>query len=205
MATTAQQLLQELSTRYPRPTNAQALAALRAFGHATSSAEAAERAGFPSSTARSFCLPLGILPRMRLRAAGWRKPGDAIRVSTSDEWTAPYDGALWEPLGTFVDQAAKTSIEQGAHLDEDLARADSPALAQAADDLAAELAIIREALADRCEPFFVPRRRGAMPVPNTVCMASIEARRRGKDIPVPRRAAVPWWAWAVLIYALAAR
>jgi hypothetical protein len=201
--TAAQQLLQELSSRWPRPTNAQALAALRAFGHATATDEAAAHAGFPPMVARAFCLPLGVLPRMRLRAAGWRKPGDAIRNATSEQWAAAYDGPLWEVLGTFVDLAAKHNIEQGARLDEDIATGDSATLAQAADDLAAELAIIQAALADHCEPYLVPRRRGAVPEPNAPCMASIAVRRRSGDVPVPRRPEVPWWVWAFAFVALA--
>lgn len=195
-ATAAERLHAEKSAAHPRPTNAQALAALRAFGWATGTADAAIAAGIRPTVARAFCLPLGVFPWLRLRTGGWRKRGGKLRDAESPLWREPFDGAVWNVVGTFVDEVAKLERAgalpggaQGAQWNDRLAAADPVAVAEALEELAGELAVLHEEKADVCQAYKVPRSRGVLPKADPVCLGTIAIARRAKDVEkiIPRR------------------
>ena len=198
MGATPREQFNSLSKRFPNPSNAVAIAALGAIFEFDSS-DSGVAAGLRADVARSFLQPLGIIPRMRLLAAGWTKPGDSFRKSTDSQWWRKrYAHRLWEPLGTWVDLLEKANLGQRFEFDEAIAKAEPSALSAEIAGAAVDLQVIQQAHADICAPFIIPGRRGALPEPNVVCLARIEAGDRLVDIqPIidKLRPSLPWWVW----------
>lgn len=194
-----------LSKRYPRPSNAQALAVLDAVFEFVD-ADSGERAGLPTPVARAFLHPLGIIPRMRLLACGWTKPGDKFRKASDRAWwTKRYQHPLWEPLGTWIDSLAHSDVGQRAMVfEEAIANAEPAALSRELATAVEDLRIIRAANADICAPFLIPRRRGVMPEANIVCITRIEAgdklEKHKEPIEAIFRPALPWWVVVGLVF-----
>lgn len=169
-------------------------------------AEAGEQAGLPTSTARAFLHPLGIIPRMRLLACGWTKPGDKFRKADDKAWwTKRYQHPLWEPLGTWIDSLAHSDVGQREMIfEEAIANADPAAISRELPTAVEDLAIIKRANADICAPFLIPRRRGVTPEANIVCITRIEAgdqlERNRDKIETIFRPALPWWVVVGLVF-----
>lgn len=162
-------------------------------------ADDARAGGIADVFASAYMMPLGILPRMRLLAFGWEKPGDTLRQPTDRAWWSKrYTSGgfaprkLWEPLSTYVDKVVPNTTP---HFPEDVAAMDATALARQRNATASELEDIQRVKADICAPFIIPARRGVVPTPETVCIARIEAARQGdKSKPlIPSRPGLPWW------------
>lgn len=196
-----------MRSRFPNPTNAQAVAALDALVP-QSDAPAAIARGWNVDVASSWLLPDGILPRMRLLAWGWTKPGDRFK-SPSDRawWGKRYQYPLWNPIETYVDQAERqdgTDSSGFVGWDDDLAAGDEAELSRSMpavvhDDLPA-------AMAKPCPEWLIPPGRGMAPIPNPSCLKG-PIRDIGKKI-IPILApgiSVPWWAWGIAILLITRR
>lgn len=155
-----------LASRWPRPTNAQALAVLDGLAPQWSAASSAIAAGVPS-TVETFLAPAGILPRMRLLACGWTKPGDTLRrPQDSAWWGAPYAFPLWNPLRTYASLVGSVAgVEMRP--DDDLASGDIAALSQSIVLLVDDAAPVFEA---PCPKWLIPPGRGQLPIPNPECL-----------------------------------
>lgn len=202
--TTPRQYLAYLKARFSGGlTNAQALAVLTAFGWFTGTVDAAVRAGMPVQLASAYLLPLGILARLRLTACGWRLPGNRLAAPTdAAHWARPFERRMWEALETYIDL---NPLEQGTRFNERLAAGDPAELRTALSAVQTELDIIAAEKADHCEPYFVPRRVGVVPGFDPICVASVEARRRGEQLQdnLRRRPAWPLLLGLLLIAAYA--
>jgi len=193
--------LRRLASRYPNPTNAQAVAALDAIWQADT-AESAIAAGWREDVASAFLPPDGIFPRMRLLAWGWTKPGDKFK-SPSDAkwWRSRYQYPLWNPIETWLDQALR-----GGHVDsfvweDDLAAGDPAELSRSLP------AVVRDDLPPvseaPCPKWLIPPGRGMMPIANPECL-----RKPAKDIidklrpqPTSPPGGLPWL-WLLAFMAL---
>jgi hypothetical protein len=204
--------IKSISTRFPKPSNCQALATLAAVFDA-GDIPTAEAAGWEHFTAQGWFLPDGILATMRLRACGWQSAGDKLRASDDHAWwDAPYDGALYVPLTTYVKTHPTADAE--FTFTEQLALGDPNALETELHNVQADLDIITEAFSDVCRPYLVPIRAGIQPQLDVPCAVAVSARRKAdpnKLFPLPdliRRGkqfsadALKLVAVAVLIYLL---
>lgn len=155
-----------LASLWPNANNAQALAVLEAVTQWVD-ASAAAAAGLPSTFAESFLAPDGILPRMRLLACGWTKPGDSFRrPDDASWWRQPYKFPLWAPLATYADALDKTG-DHAVNIDADVASGDIAALSQSLTQTVDDLKPVLEA---PCPKWTIPPGRGQMPVPNPECI-----------------------------------
>lgn len=170
-------LLASLSSRYPNPTNAVALAALDMFIDTDIAAveRQAESSGVsPPDELRRFLLPDGVFPRMRLLAWGWEKPGDRFRSPTDGAWwKARYQYPLWSVLDTYLLFAPPWLLSPenaGGELawDAELAAGDAGELSR---NLAAvverDLPPVTEA---PCPRYLIPPGRRQLPIPNPACV-----------------------------------
>lgn len=189
----------------PRPTNAQALAALNA---AFEPVDIDHADGYARDTAQRWVMPDGILPRMRLVACGWKNPGDRFRAAEDAAWWArPYELPMWVPLLTYA-QTSEKAGQVGWLWDDAMARGDSTALSHGIISAQSELDKIVAARSDKCLPYFVPKRAGVQPLPNKPCLVALAAARKGlpEKIPglkPPNPFHVPdWMYWAVIAYVI---
>jgi hypothetical protein len=196
------QQLSSLSRRFPRPTNQVALAAALSVWQPVNARAIPD---VHSGTAESFAMPLGVLPRMALLAAGWTKPGDKLREPNDTKWwQSTYKFALWNPLLTWADVLAnRENGEPPFDWHAQVASGDTVAISDALQRVADDLRDIQAVKADRCMPYKIPTKRGEMPTPNVVCLAQLapETRReeieRGVDKLLPSLD-LPWWLWVGL-------
>lgn len=173
--------IDSLSRSVPRPTNAQALAALEAQWEATDK-DAAVAGGFPEDVAEAYFMTLGILPRMRMLACGWTKPGDKMRLPTDAAWwAATYAHPLWAPLWTYANQVRASGATRPWSMDPQLASGEPGALSHSILGVASELAAITRLGHDVCAPYLIPRVRNVLPQPSAVCIARIGAKKKKDD------------------------
>lgn len=160
--------VRSLASRYPTPTNAVAVAALDSFVMTTAEREVAD--GVPAAVAIAFAAPDGILPRMRMLAWGWTKPGDKFR-SPQDAawWRSAYRYPLWAPLETLMDQLTRAGVApDGLVWDDDLARGSAAELSRSLPSVIQEDAPpVFEA---PCPKYIIPPSRGMMPILNPDCI-----------------------------------
>ena len=139
-----------------------------------------------------YVAPYGILPRMRLLAWGWTKPGDRFKSpSDSSWWRTTYQYPLWNPLETLVDQLQRASEEITVWWDEDLASGDEGELSRSfASVLQNDLPPVQEA---PCPRWIIPPGRGQLPIANPSCLE-----QPTKDIIaplLPKPESSSWWLW----------
>ena len=129
-----------------------------------------ERVGLRSDVARSFLLPEGIFPRMRLLAWGWTKKGDKFK-SPGDVawWKARYQFPLWNPIETYIQQATLSGNEPPAiQWDEELAAGDQAELSRSLPAVVEDdLPPVNEA---PCPKWLIPPGRGQTPIANPACI-----------------------------------
>ena len=216
-AQTAAEAIAVLSKAFPTPTNAQALAACVA------PFEISGGVAFPADAktkwAQPWMLPVGVIPRMRLAACGWTKPGDVLKAADDAAWWgAPFEMrapfslpkvSVWVTLATYV-----ATVEANAHdttwvLTQSLFDGDSSSisteLANIADDLAAMMVKPKGSTAafGDCAPFVAIPRPGAQPVLNVPCLTSLRDRTNPvKPIIDANKAALEIAKWLLVIYLL---
>jgi len=173
--------IRTLSSTYPSPTNAQAIAALDSFAAVTADQAIAD--GVREDVARSFYGPDGVLPRMRLLAWGWTNPGDLLRPPSDRKWwQAAYGRPLWNVLETLFSQLGDNA--QPLQWDAQEAAGDEAELSRSyAAVVADDLPPVNEA---PCPRYLIPPGRGQMPIPNPECLRK-PAREIAEKIPMPRR------------------
>lgn len=167
--------------------------------------KSAQQAGLSSITAVSFLWPNGILPRMRMLAAGFTKDGDKIKAATDSAWWGkPYAYPMWNPVGTYLDKCHAADLDGPFVWDEGVANAEPGALSQAIISIADEIDGLRKGKALGCAPFFIPARRGVMPTPNPACAAKDVARKIAEPIiePIRRQKGALADAGTVLLFVL---
>lgn len=178
------------SSRYPNPTNAQALSALESF--AWVGATDALRSGVPEDVARGFYPPDGVLPRMRLLAWGWQQMGDHFRSPQDRQWwSATYQYPLWAPLETLMGQLARAGAAPPALMfDEQLAAGDPSELGRSYP------AVVQSDLppvtAAPCPRYLIPPARGQLPILNPSCLV-----QPVRDVIGPATE-TSWWPWLLL-------
>lgn len=152
-----QTLLEQMASKWPSPSNAQALAALTAFTEPADNL-AAIASGEPESVAMAYYTPTGILPRMRLLAAGFTRKGDKFKSATDRAWwTARYAHPLWPVLRAWLRNARNPSGGP-THLSDDVANADAGALSQELLAINDELRAIGESgLLGMSPPYLIPK------------------------------------------------
>lgn len=180
-----------LRGRFPRPTNALALAALEGVPQ-WQDASLAISGGMDALAASQYMAPDGILPRMRLIACGWLKPGDSFRRPEDGAWwQSPYRYALWPQLATYATLVDRT----GAHSftwDDQVAAGDSGAISQSLQLTVAELKDVLEA---PCPRWIIPP-SGGLPVANPECARKDKDKLRDeidKVHPAPSSSNSLWW------------
>jgi hypothetical protein len=207
---TTSQAISSLSKRFPKPTNSVALAAIGAVWEATS-ADAAKKEGLREDIADAFLLPLGVLPRMRLLAVGWTKPGDSFKsAQDAGWWKRPWHKGgdyLWNPLATWAAAIQKAGLGGNFGFDEEIAKGYPEAISDAIAGVRVDLKLIQDARADICAPYLIPRVKGVIPDPQVVCLARVAAEQnrerieeevRKSPIANPPTVAIPWWAWVAV-------
>jgi hypothetical protein len=156
----------DLRKRWPKPTNAQALAILAATGE-PATVELAIAHGTPERVAIRYYNPTGILPRLRLLAAGWGGPdASTFKQPTASWWGQPFAYALYDMLDTwFANEPNSASLAFG-DVDALMAGGNAAAIAHELQGIAAELALIEGAGMDEHPPFLVPKKPGELPIAN---------------------------------------
>lgn len=173
-------------------------------------ADAAMRAGIGEQAAVRFCLPLGVLARLRLVACGWKNPGDKFKLATDAAWwKRPHDlpNTFWPTLGTWVDLCEAGNVGGNWAFNQAIADGDPTALSSELAGAEDDLRAIELAKADVCLPFLPANKRGVLPSGNTACLARIGV---GKEIDKQKPlvdeiitifgVSLPWWAWLALGY-----
>lgn len=183
-----------LRGRFPRPTNALALAALEGVPQWTDASNAIA-GGFPALASQQYMAPDGVLPRMRLIACGWLTPGDSFRRPEDGAWwQSPYRYALWPQLATYatlVDQI-DPRVRHVMTWDEQVAAGDSGAISQSLQLTVAELKDVLEA---PCPRWIIPP-SGGLPVANPECARKDRDKLRDeldKVHPAPSSSSSLWW------------
>lgn len=173
---TALQAIRKLSSSFPNPTNAQAVAALDAFSQVD--AASAIDGGVPDTIAQSFLRPAGILPRMRLLAWGWTNVGDKFKLPTDAAWWGKsYGYPLWNPLTTYLTEVTKAGFEPPAVFwDSDLARGDVAELSRSMQALQQDAGDVFEA---PCPRWLIGPKPGQLPVLNPECIRRDLEKQRG--------------------------
>lgn len=178
--------IKTISARFPKPSNCQALATLAAVFDAPDVPNAVQF-GWDAGIAQGWFLPDGVLATMRLRACGWESKGDTLPAKHDHAWwNAPYSGALYVPLLTYVQTHPSADAE--FTFNEQLALGDPESIQVEVANVAGDLTIITQAFSDVCRPFLVPIRPGVQPQLDIVCAATVAARRKvdpNKAFPLP--------------------
>lgn len=164
----ASEVLRSLASRYPNPTNAQAVAALEGLQQVVD-ADSAIAAGVREDIAQAYFHPDGILPRMRLLAWGWENPGDKFKsVDDKGWWSRRYQHPLWNPLMTYAEQMEKSWGMLSMHFDDDLAKGAPALLSYAFPSVVRDdLPPVDEA---PCPMWLIPPGKFQMPIPNPECI-----------------------------------
>lgn len=177
----AAEALRSVASRFPNPTNAQAVAAIEAVSPQPVDADDAIAAGWREDIARAFLPPDGIFPRMRLLAWGWKKKGDVFKAPGNEQWwRSRYQYPLWNPLETYLTQA-----DSGGHgalfsWDDQLASGAPALLSYAYPSVVRDdLPPVNEA---PCPKWLIPPGRFQMPVPNPECWVRELPKGPAKDI-----------------------
>lgn len=197
----ASEALRSAASRFPNPTNAQAVAALDAAWQPTLDADGAIAAGWREDMAQAFLPPEGILPRMRLLAWGWTKPGDKFKSpGDASWWSKRYQYPLWAPLETYLTQLESHGMPVSFTWDDDLAGGNAALLSYSLPAVVRDdLPPVNEA---PCPKWLIPPGRGQMPIPNPECVLKDIKKRIDplKDIipPGPRRSSPTDLTWLVL-------
>lgn len=188
---------------YPRPTNAQALAALDAFGAPPLPAEGFEVWQGPS----------GVMPRFRVTAAGWVNPGDRVRDASDAAWWRArykYGSELWAHLAEQARLAdaflASTGDGVVPVFDAQLAAGDPSALAHELTVVTDQLASIYESNTQDSPPYLWGS--AGIPFPNPKRIAEAFCKRypdKCKDpkklpLPLVPKPTIPWWVVLGLVY-----
>lgn len=156
--------------------------------------------GVSEMAADAFLMPKGILPRLALLACGYSGRGDKLRTPADrDWWKAPFGRALWEPLATWASIADKAGVGGNWDWEQDTADGISPSLDHAIATVRGDLDGIIAAKWDHCDPYIIPSRAGAMPLPNVTCVPRA-ATDPIKDVVVRASPQLPWWAWLGIAY-----
>lgn len=193
-----------LSKKYPKPTNAVALAATSAV-YLPGDWTAGVKAGLGEYAAHSFLMPAGVLARMRLLAGGWTNPGDRFKEEASSWWGQPYKYALWNPLTTYQSLLDKAGIDAPFAWDDSLAAGNQAAIVNALELAKEDLDNIVRAGRSKCPPYIIPTGVGVMPMPNPVCPPDkVEDVAKIPVEVIQRASEIPWWFWLVLVAAVAA-
>ena len=188
------EMVRNLRSRFPNPTNAQAAAALDSFSQYTAAQLIGQ--GVRSDVAESFAPPDGVLPRMRLLAWGWQKPGDKFKSPQDGSWWAKrYQFPLWAPLETYMDMLQRAGTSPPAFLwNDDMARGDPAELSMMMPSLVQDdLPPVNEA---PCPKWLIPPTRGMLPIPNPACLKKpikdVVERLRPKE-------STNLWPWLLLL------
>lgn len=177
-----------------------ALAALEGVPQWASADEAAATLN-RAAWAPQYLAPDGILPRMRLIACGWLKPGDQFRRPDDAGWREVYRYDLWPQLGTYVDQLEKSGVTAPMTFDDTLASGDIGAITQAMEQTVRELQPVLEA---PCPKWLVPTQRGQLPLLNPECLKKPLKKIVDKLKP-PASSSSTWWLWLIAIAYLVGR
>lgn len=179
-AMTTSQALDNLASAWPTPTNAQALAVLEALPQ-WASADEAIAAGLPEQTARAYLAPDGVLPRMRLLASSWEKPGGKYAAAGLPWWGQAYKYPLWAGVSRY---AADVDALGDHHmvLDEDVANRDAAAVSHVLATV--EQVDAPPVFAAPCPKWIIPPTRGALPTPNPDCLRQ-ELEKNKDKLPLP--------------------
>lgn len=190
--------ISSLSSRYPKPTNAVALAATTAIWQPVDR-DAGKALGLSEYVADAFAMPRGVLPRMRLLAGGWVRPGDKFKETDAAWWGQPYAYALWNPLATWAAFVEKAGIGAGWSWDDELAAGNASAVSRALALANDDLTTIKRLGYDKCAPWIIPTAKGAMPLPNPICPPP-ETDKFADPIKEARKATpdFPWWLVALI-------
>jgi len=197
--------LRSLSAKYPRPTNAVALAAVDAIQQFTD-ADAAVTAGLTTLAADVFCMPRGTIARMAIMAAGHEAQSDPLRSPTDKTWWAkPYRVNLWENLQTYSAVLDKAGLNMPLMWNQPLADGEPAALSEQLVEVKRDLDEIRAKGWGHCAPWIIPTRPkpGQWPVGNPTCVKLPD----GADKLIPKfpSLSIPWWVWLVVGYAVSRR
>jgi len=167
----------------------------------------------------AFQAPYGVLPRFRLIACGWMKPGDRLRDPTDWRWwTQKYakPSLMWAALAASARISESYLREMGDAVpvpiwNAQLASGTPSELAHDVAMTADELAIIERA-GQAARPGFLFGANG-IPVPRWDVLPPELCKRYPRWCKDPRKApipkippllpSVPWWVWAFGVYLLA--
>jgi hypothetical protein len=154
-----------MASKWPSPTNAQALAALTAFTEPVD-VDAAIATGERSDVALAYYTPTGILPRMRLLAAGFVKKGDKYKLPSDETWwKRKYAYPLWPVLRAWL-KVARHPSGGATHLDESLAAGDRASLSQQLVAIDSDLQALSDSgLLGGKPPYLIPSTE-TMPITN---------------------------------------
>lgn len=197
-------IIASLRSRYPNPTNAQALAALEMFGDRTVEEVRGALPGDSLTSAATieyldavgrFLLPDGVLPRMRLLAWGWTQPGDKFKSPADGGWWKRiYDYPLWNVIDTYI------LYQQGdLYFDHELAAGDQGELSRSlAAVVQYDLPPVQEA---PCPRYLIPPGKRQLPIPNPACVKL--PGRIPPTVPTPpAAAAATGWGWLLVLLLL---
>lgn len=192
--------------QFPRPTNAEALALLEAFGQPPLDGDAYQ----------VYQSDDGVMPRFRLTAAGWVNPGDVLRTAPDELWWRRpylYSSRLYAALAAQAHSSeqymAATGTSVAPVFDADLARGDESALAHELVGVKAALANIYASGTQSSPPWLWTSSGIPMPNPKDVhkkyCKEHPDSMFcNPKKTPLPRipRPTVPWWVLVGVVYLL---
>jgi len=146
---------------------------------------------------------------MRMLAAGFTKDGDKLKAATDTTWWGkPYAYPMWNPVGTYLDKCKAAQLEGPFVWDEGIANAEPGTLSQAIIAIADEIAMLRSRGLIGCTDYYIPARRGIMPIPNVACQATRKAKEIADPVIEPIRRAksdINSLAFILLLIAIASR
>lgn len=151
--------------------------------------------GGPDDVARRYQAPDGILPRMRLLAWGWEKPGDKLRSPSDSAWfSRRYQYPLWAPIATYVSQLVNAGQEPPAfQWDEDLAKGDAGELARSLPDAVQAMAVVS---ASPHPQWVIPAAERQLPIANPAPEPPATAPAPTIQ---PKKSGFPWWLLLLLL------
>lgn len=201
-------MLRSLRSRWPTPTNAQALSILEAL-HQFDSFDEAVGAGWGTEPlVRAYFNPTGILPRMRLIAAGVANRGDKFKTPGDPWWSKPYRyaGSIFYNVLLKYATLWDDNAAPGIVVDEELASGDPGSISASLNRV---IEVDYPAFRDSpCEPpYIIPVVPNTFPLANPAC-ATRDTIKKPIDVVVDTRdklTAIPWWVWVGAIYLLTRR